>query len=118
MNSSDARFRINALIQMARTTDNQDKREEYISQAEKELDEMCQSPFHDNSMEQFFNEKCEIGEQFRTDRTEIYKKYIEFCEECSFCPYSRNALYRYFRENRVRESHTANQRYFKLKVVD
>lgn len=37
MNSTSSRFRINALIQMARTTDDAEKRERYISMAESEL---------------------------------------------------------------------------------
>lgn len=118
MNSSDARFRINALIQMARTTDNQEKRESYIEQAEKELDEMYQSPFHDNSIEQFFEEKCKVGSEFKTERRDIYKKYLIFCEECSFSPYSKNALYRYLREKKVREVKSTGFHSFCLAVSE
>lgn len=118
MNISQSRFRINALIQMARTTENLDKRERYISQAEGELEEMISGKYQSTSLEIFLYEKCEAGEDFREERKEIYRKYIDFCKERKFTTSSRNSLYHFLRENGVGEvKNNEGGRFFKLKVL-
>lgn len=118
MNTANSRFRINALIQMARTTENLDKRERYIAQAEEELEEMKSGKCQSTPLEIFLYEKCEVGEDFRGDRTEIYKKYVDFCNERKFATSSRNSLYHFLRENGIGEVRGNNgERFFKLKVL-
>lgn len=117
MNTANSRFRINALIQMARTTENLDKRERYIAQAEEELEEMKSGKCQSTPLEIFLYEKCEVGEDFREDRTEIYKKYADFCKERKLTVSSRNALYHFLRENEVGEVRGNGERFFKMKVL-
>lgn len=116
MNTANSRFRINALIQMARTTENLDKRERYISQAEEELEEMSAGKYQSTPLEIFLDEKCVIGEDYRTSRADIYKSYVSFCEERKCAISTRNTLYHFLRENEVGEVR-ANGRYFKLKIL-
>lgn len=118
MNMSQGRFRINALIQMARTTENLDKRERYIAQAEEELEEMKSGKYQSTPLEIFLYEKCESGEDFRESRTEIYNKYVHFCKERKYATSSRNSLYHFLRENGVGEvKGSEGERFFKLKVL-
>ena len=117
MNTANSRFRINALIQMARTTENLDKRERYIAQAEEELEEMKSGKCQSSPLEIFLYEKCDAGEDFRENRTEIYKKYIEFCKERKFTVSSRNALYYFLRENGIGEVKSTGENFFKMKVL-
>lgn len=117
MNTANSRFRINALIQMARTTENLDKRERYIAQAEEELEEMKSGKCQSTPLEIFLYEKCVIGEDYRTNRVEIYDSFLKFCKERNLTNSSRNALYHFLRENEVGEVRGSGERFFKIKVL-
>lgn len=117
MNTSSSRFKITALIQMARTTENLERRERYIAQAEEELEKMSSGAYQSTPLEIFLDEWCEVGEDFRTIRSEIYKSYLDFCKQNNHTSSTRNVLYHFLRENGIGEVRGNGSNKFKMRVV-
>mgnify|MGYP002706010372 FL=1 len=101
MSVSYDRFKINALIQMAKITQISSQRERYITLAEEEL---CKSEkLEIDSIDLFLLSRVEQDRKGRVSRSEVYDKYVTFCENKGFAPSTRNVLYRTMRENGIGE---------------
>lgn len=95
------RFKINALIQMAKITQISSQRERYITLAEEEL---CKSEkLEIDSIDLFLLSRIEQDRKGKVSRTEVYDKYVTFCESKGFSPSTKNVLYRTMRENGIGE---------------
>ena len=92
-----SRFKVNALIQMARTTEISSQRERYITLAEEELNK--EEKLEIDSIDLFIESKVKKDKKKNTLRTEVYEKYLSFCHDNSFTPSTKNVLYRTMREN-------------------
>lgn len=101
MSVSYDRFKINALIQMAKITQISSQRERYITLAEEEL---CKSEkLEIDSIDLFLLSRVEQDRKGKVSRSEVYDKYVTFCENKGFAPSTRNVLYRTMRENGIGE---------------
>lgn len=101
MSVSYDRFKINALIQMAKITQISSQRERYITLAEEEL---CKSEkLEIDSIDLFLLSRVEQDRKGKVSRPEVYDKYVAFCENKGFAPSTRNVLYRTMRENGIGE---------------
>lgn len=60
----------------------------------------------------FINELCCIGEEFKTDRTYLFDKYVSYCNECERQPLTRNNFFKALRTKGFREVRSSNTRYF------
>ena len=101
MSISYDRFKINALIQMAKITQISSQRERYITLAEEEL---CKSEkLEIDSIDLFLLSRVEQDRKGKISRSDVYNKYVTFCEDKGFTPSTRNVLYRTMRENGVGE---------------
>lgn len=120
MNSNLSRFKISSLIAMARTTEDMEQRERYISLAEEELDIISQSTCSlcTDSVESFIYSKIKRDTNKKISRTDIYKVYSKFCERKHLQPISKNVLYRMLRENGVREFKSNGERFFRLDILE
>lgn len=116
MNVSDGRFKVNALIQLAKTTTNNNRRERYVAEAESILRIM--EDIDISSMESFFTKRCIINQYSRMNRVDAYKYYVEFCINENMEIFSRNAFYYFLRENDVPECRGKSERYFKMKILN
>jgi hypothetical protein len=113
MNKTDSKFIVDSLIRMARTTTNDEKRENYIALAEEELDKVRKfGTKAETSLYYFFNDVCENSTSQKTERDIVYNRYKKYCNAYKYPCYTRNALYKYIRENGVSESRSGNRRYF------
>ena len=92
-----SRFKVNALIQMARTTEISSQRERYITLAEEELNK--EEKLEIDSIDLFLESRVRKDKKKNTPRTEVYEKYLSFCYDNSFTPSTKNVLYRTMREN-------------------
>lgn len=101
MSISYDRFKINALIQMAKITQISSQRERYITLAEEEL---CKSEkLEIDSIDLFLLSRVEQDRKGKISRSDVYNKYVTFCEAKGFAPSTRNVLYRTMRENGIGE---------------
>ena len=116
MNIKDKRFKVTSLIQLARTTTNDDRRERYVAEAEDVLNSMETN--YGSSMEKFFYDLCVPDENEKIDRTIVYSKYVDFCKKNKLEVYTRNALYYFLRENSVCECKIHGTHNFKMKILN
>lgn len=101
MSISYDRFKINALIQMAKITQISSQRERYITLAEEEL---CKSEkLEIDSIDLFLLSRVEQDRKGKISRSDVYNKYVTFREDKGFTPSTRNVLYRTMRENGIGE---------------
>lgn len=105
---------------MARTTEDMEQRERYISLAEEELDIISQSTvsLYTDSVEMFIDAKIKKDSNKRTSRTLVFKNYVKFCERKQLQPVTRNVLYRMLRENGVREFKSCGEKFFRLDISE
>lgn len=109
------RFKINALIQMAKITEISSQRERYITLAEEEL---CKSEkLEIGSIDLFLLACIERDRNGRTTRPETYSRYITFCENKGFAPSTKNVLYRSMRENGIAERKINGIDYFNIRLI-
>ena len=92
-----SRFKVNALIQMARTTEISSQRERYITLAEEELNK--EEKLEIDSIDLFLAQYVMKDRKKTVARSKVYEKYIDFCLKKSFSPSTKNVLYRTMREN-------------------
>lgn len=97
MSLSYSRFKVNALIQLARTTEISSERERYVTLAEQELNKECPLVF--DSIDKFLSDCVRRSKNKNTLRTEIYDKYLNYCLKNNFTASTKNVLYRVMREN-------------------
>lgn len=94
--NSYSRFKVNALIQMARTTEISSQRERYITLAEEELNKNGVLEF--DSVEQFISVFIKNDRKKRVERGKLYERYLDFCQNNEYSPSTKNVLYRVMRE--------------------
>lgn len=111
-----SRFKVNALIQMARTTEISSQRERYITLAEEELNK--EERLEIDSIDLFLAMCIKKDKKNNISRTKIYEKYMDFCYKKSFSPSTKNVLYRTMRENGFAECKVNGNDSFKCLLED
>lgn len=110
------RFKINSLIKMAKITQISEQRERYITLAEEELNKG--EKLEINSIEMFLLSCIKPSIKSKALRTEVYEKYVDFCESKGYSTSTKNVLYRSIRENGFVQKKIHGDVYFGIDFIN
>lgn len=109
------RFKINSLIKMAKITEISEQRERYITLAEEEFNKG--EKLEIDSIEMFLLYGIRPNVKAKVPRTEVYERYVTFCESKGCAISTKNVLYRSMRESGIIQKKIHGTVYFSVDFV-